>query len=108
MSQWGRPRHPGVRYNRRIRGGGTWTDQDRRLTRHQLDRLRQKKGQAETWSGRARRMDRRGARSDRYVAGILLLGLAVVALSAGGKTLAVFVLTALIVIAWRRTRPRRH
>ena len=108
MSQWGRPRHAGVRHNRRVRGGGTWTDQNRRLLRHQFFRLRRKKGHAETWSGQVRRLDRRGSRRDRYVMGILILGLAVAALSAGGTVLIVFVLTALVAIAWRRTRPRRR
>jgi len=108
MSQWGRPRHAGTRHNRRVRGSGTWTDQDRRLSRHQLGRLHRKKGHAETWSSQVRRLDRRGSRRERYVAGILILGLAVAALSAGGTTLTVFALTALIVIAWRRTRPRRR
>jgi len=108
MSQWGRPRHAGIRHNRRVRGGGTWADQDRRLLRHQLGRLRRKKGHAETWSGQVRRLDRRGSRRDRYVMGILILGLAVAALSAGGTVLIVFVLTALVAIAWRRTRPRRR
>jgi hypothetical protein len=108
MSQWGRPRHAGIRHNRRVRGGGTWADQDRRLLRHQLGRLRRKKGRAETWSGQVRRLDRRGSRRDRYVMGILILGLAVAALSAGGTVLIVFVLTALVAIAWRRTRPRRR
>ena len=108
MSQWGRPRHTGIRHNQRVRGGGTWADQDRRLLRHQLGRLRRKKGHAETWSGQVRRLDRRGSRRDRYVMGILILGLAVAALSAGGTVLIVFVLTALVAIAWRRTRPRRR
>jgi hypothetical protein len=108
MSQWGRPRHAGVRHNQRVRGGGTWADQDRRLLRHQLGRLRRKKGHAETWSGQVRRLDRRGSRRDRYVMGILILGLAVAALSAGGTVLIVFVLTALVAIAWRRARPRRR
>ena len=108
MSQWGRPRHTGTRHNRRVRGGGTWADQDRRLTRHQLRRLRRKKGHVETWSGQVRRLDRRGSHRERYVMGILILGLAVAALSAGGTTLTVFVLTALVVIAWRRMRPGRR
>ena len=108
MSQWGRPRHPGVRHNQRVRGGGTWTAQDRRLLRHQLGRLRRKKGHAETWSGQVRRLDRRGSRRDSYIMGILILGLAVAALSAGGTVLIVFVLTALVAIAWRRARPRRR
>ena len=108
MSQWGRPRHAGTRHNRRVRGGGTWTEQDRRLSRHQLGRLHRKRGRTETWSTQVRRLDRRGSRRDRYVAGILILGMAVAALSAGGATLIVFVLTALLVIAWRRTRPRRR
>ncbi|HTQ93581.1 MAG TPA: hypothetical protein VMK84_29220 [Streptosporangiaceae bacterium] len=108
MSQWGRPRHPGVRHNRRVRGGGTWSDQDRRLNRHQLGRLRRKKGHAETWSGQVRRLDRRGYLRDRYIAGILILGLAVVALSAGGTALIVFVVAALVVIGWHRVRPGRR
>jgi hypothetical protein len=108
MSQWGRPRHAGIRHNRRVRGGGTWADQDRRLLRHQLGRLRRKKGHAETWSGQVRRLDRRSSRRDRYVMGILILGLAVAALSAGGTVLIVFVLTALVAIVWRRTRPGRR
>ena len=107
MSQWGRPRHAGTRHNQRIRGGGTWTDQDRRLTRHQLRRLRRKKGHVETWSGQVRRLDRRGSHRERYIIFILILGLAVAALSAGGTTLTVFMLTALVVIVWRRMRPRR-
>jgi hypothetical protein len=108
MSQWGRPRHPGIRHNRRVRGGGTWTAQDRRLSRHQLGRLHRKRGHVETWSGQVRRLDRRGSRRERYVVGILILGLAVAALSAGGTTLIVFVLAALVVIAWRRVRPGRR
>ena len=108
MSQWGRPRHAGTRHNRRVRGGGTWADQDRRLSRHQLGRLHRKKGHVETWSGQVRRLDRRGSRRDRYVAGILVLGLAVVALSAGGTALIVFVVVALLMIGWRRTRPRQR
>ena len=74
----------------------------------QLGRLRRKKGHAETWSGQVRRLDRRGSRSDSYIMGILILGLAVAALSAGGTVLIVFVLTALVAIAWRRARPRRR
>jgi len=108
MSQWGRPRHAGTRHNRRVRGGGTWADQDRRLSRHQLGRLHRKKGHVETWSGQVRRLDRRGSRRDRYVAGILVLGLAVVALSAGGTALIVFVVVALLMIGWRRARPRQR
>jgi hypothetical protein len=108
MSQWGRPRHAGTRHNRRVRGGGTWAEQDRRLRQHQLGRLHRKKGHPETWSTQVRRLDRRGSRRDHYVAGILILGMAVAALSAGGAALIVFVLTALLVIAWRRTRPGRH
>ncbi len=108
MSQWGRPRHAGTRHNRRVRGGGTWAEQDRRLSRHQLGRLHRKKGHAETWSGQVRRLDRRGSRRDRYIAGILILGLAVAALSAGGAALIVFVLAALFVIGWRRMRPGRR
>jgi hypothetical protein len=108
MSQWGRPRHAGTRHNRRVRGGGTWTEQDRRLSRHQLGRLHRKKGHVETWSGQVRRLDRRGSQRDRYVAGILILGMAVVAFSVGGAALIVFVLTALVVIGWRRTRIRQR
>lgn len=108
MSQWGRPRHAGTRHNKRVRGSGTWADQDRRLSRHQLGRLHRKKGHAETWSGQVRKLDRRGSRRDRYVAGILILGLAVVALSAGGSALIIFVVTALLVIGWRRARPRQR
>lgn len=108
MSQWGRPRHAGTRHNRRVRGGGTWAEQDRRLSRHQLGRLHRKKGHVETWSGQVRRLDRRGSRRDRYVAGILILGLAVVALSAGGTALIVFVVAAALVIGWRRTRLRQR
>jgi hypothetical protein len=108
MSQWGHPRHAGTRHNRRVRGGGTWADQDRRLSRHQLGRLHRKKGHVETWSGQVRRLDRRGSQRDRYVAGILILGMAMVALSAGGAAVTVLVLTALAVIGWRRMRPRQR
>lgn len=108
MSQWGRPRHAGTRHNRRVRGGGTWADQDRRLRRHQLGRLHRKRGHVETWSGQVRRLDRRGSRIDRYAAGIVILGAAVLALSVGGTALIVFVLASLLVIGWRRTRPRRR
>ena len=108
MSQWGRPRYAGTRHNRRVRGGGTWADQDRRLSRHQLGRLHRKRGHAETWSGQVRRLDRRGSRWDRYVIGIVILGMAVVALSAGGAALTVFVVTALFVIAWNRSRRRQQ
>jgi hypothetical protein len=55
-----------------------------------------------------RRLDRRGSQRDRYVAGILILGMAVVALSAGGAAATVLVLTALAVIGWRRMRPRQR
>src|SRR5262245_23208490 len=100
MSQWGRPRPAGTRHNPPVRGGGTWTDQDRRLSRHQLGRLHRKRGRVETWSGQVRRLDRRGSGRERYIVLILILGLAVAALSAGGTTLIVFLLTALVVIAW--------
>ena len=110
MSQWGRPRHAGTRHNRRVRGGGTWAEQDRRLSRHQLGRLHRKKGHAETWSGQVQRLDRRSrSRRDRSVAGILILGMVVAALSANGTTaLAVLVVIALFVIGWRRKRPGRR
>ena len=55
-----------------------------------------------------RRLDRRGSRWDRYVIGIVMLGMAVVALSAGGTALTVFVVTALFVIAWNRSRRRQQ
>jgi hypothetical protein len=109
--QWGRPRHPGTRHNRRVRGGGTWTDQDRRLKRHQLGRLRRERGHAETWSGQVRRLDRRGSKLDRYVGAILIVGLAVAALSVVStkNALKVFVVTPLFLIGWRRVgRPGRR
>ena len=108
MSQWGRPRHAGTRHNRRVRGGGTWTEQDRRLSRHQLGRLHRKRGRVETWTGQVRRLDRRGSQRDRYIAGILVLGMAVAALSAGGTVVMLLLLTILLVIGWRHARPRRR
>ena len=42
------------------------------------------------------------------MAGILIFGMAVVAVSVGGLALAVFVAAALFVIAWHRTRPGRR
>ena len=80
----------------------------RRLSRHQLGRLHRKRGHVETWSGQVRRLDRRGSPWDRYVIGIVILGMAVVALSAGGAALTVFVVTALFVIAWNRSRRRQQ
>jgi len=109
MSQWGRPRHAGTRHNRRIRRGGTWTDQDRRLKRHQLGRFHRQRGHPETWSGQVRRLDRpRGSGGERFVIGILILGAAVIAVSAGGTVVIVLAVAALLMFAWHRTRPRRR
>ena len=107
MSQWGQPRHAGTRHNMRVRGGGTWAKQDRRLRRHVLDRFNKKRGRNETWSGQVQRLDRRGP-WERYIMGILLLGIAVVVLSAGGSALVVLMVAALFLIAWRGLRPRRR
>src|ERR1700748_2074704 len=69
MSQWGRPRHAGVRHNRRVRGRGTWFEQVRRLRRHEKANLRAQRGKG-TWSEEDRRLwGRKKARISRRAGG---------------------------------------
>ena len=58
MSQWGRPRHAGVRHNQRVRGHGTWSEQDQRLRRHKKVKIRAQRGDG-TWSEEDQRLSRR-------------------------------------------------
>src|SRR5690348_8960008 len=69
MSQWGRPRHAGVQHNQRVRGRGTWSEQDRRLGRHKKANLRAQRGKG-TWSEEDRRLwGRKKARIRRRAGG---------------------------------------
>lgn len=105
MGQWGRPAHKGVRHNQRVRGGGTWSDQDRRLKWHMQLRWWRKRGMAQTWSATDRKLNRRpGWQFDRLVSGILLAGTAVTALSIGGRVLFLAIIAGLGVMGWRRVR----
>jgi hypothetical protein len=83
MTQWGRPKHRGTRHNKRVRGEGTWSSQDRRLKRHLLGRVHRKRGHLNTWTSQVRRLERPpGWRGQRMATVILAVGL-VVAVSAG-------------------------
>lgn len=105
MGQWGRPAHKGIRHNQRVRGGGTWSAQDRRLKWHMRLRWWRKRGAMQTWSAQDRRLNRRpGWRFDWLVSRIILAGVAVTALSIGGKVLAVAIVIAIAVLAWNKIR----
>ena len=73
MSQWGRPRHPGVRHNQRVRGRGTWSEQDQRLGRHKKAKLRAQRGKG-TWSEEHQRLSMRKKAKIRRRAGRGLWG----------------------------------
>lgn len=105
MGQWGRPRHRAIRHNQQVRGGGTWSEQDRRLKQHLHGRIRRKRGFMNTWSGQVRKLDRKpGWRFEWLASRIVLAGLAVFAVTAGGNVLVLAVIIVLAVLAWRKIR----
>ena len=109
MGQWGRPAHKGIRHNQRVRGGGTWSAQDRRLKWHMRLRWWRKRGAAETWSSQDRKLNRRpGWQLDWIVARIVLAGLVVTVISIGGQAIVIAVIVVIAVAAWRKIRSLRR
>ena len=105
MGQWGRPRHRAIAHNQRVRGGGTWAEQDRRLKRHLHGRIWRKRGFAQTWSSQVRKLDRAPAgRFDKLAGRIVLAGVAVTALSIGGRVLILAAAVTVAVMGWRKFR----
>ena len=105
MPQWGRPAHKGLRHNQRIRGGGTWGAQDRRLKRHLHGRIWRKRGFMNTWTGQVNHMNRKPGWQFEWIVGkILLAGLAVMVLSIGGHALILAIIVVLAVLGWRKAK----
>lgn len=114
---WGSSPSRGTQRNSRIRGGGTWSAQTRRLNRHQQERYRQEMGRG-TWSAQIRRLDRARRRQERslrhrtrrsYVmpvtVGALILGAALMTSPRTHRTgvaMLVFAVVVLVVITRRR------
>jgi Flp pilus assembly protein TadB len=99
----------GTEHNKRVRGGGTWGDQSRRLYQHQKSRYREEMGR-NTWAGKNRRLVQRLHQRERgqrvatvrhhgrtVTAGALVLG-AVLLMSPGtrGGGLMILFLTGLV------------
>jgi hypothetical protein len=116
MSQWGRPKHSGLRHNRRIRGGGTWSEQDQRLRRHKKARLRARRGGG-LWGEQVNRLDRERRQGERaakggmlwrwrYVAAVIA-AIFMLSIAPREPVLAVFAVAALLVITRRAKGQRR-